>query len=148
MSLPPLLHLEKVEDYRRYYISNYCCEKIFTFDSIRVRFRSEQFAHAFYESSAKNGWKDGFSWERAKRINWIKETLENPKADSYQGRDKRNNSYDNNRRISVVYENFVVIIDITKKGAVTEPLMTTFVTAYPADQYAMEKIRKAPRWKR
>lgn len=148
MSNPAFICYTTPAEYKQHYERYYCREKIFTFDNIRVRFRSEQFAHAFYESSAKNGWKDSFSWERAKRINWIKATLENPKADSYQGRDKRNNSYDNNRRISVVYENFVVIIDITKKGAAKEPIMATFVTAYLADQYAMEKIRKAPRWKR
>lgn len=147
MSLPPLVCYEKTEDYKRYYISQYCREKIFTFDGIRVFFRQERFAHAFYEATARDGKKDVFSRERAERIDWIKSTLENPKADMYQGWDKRKYTYDESRRISVVYEDFVVIMDITKRGLDKSPLESKFITAYPADRFAMKKIRTAPRWK-
>lgn len=146
MSKPAFVHYDTPAEYKQYYIKHYCREKIFTFDGVRVKFEQSQFAHAFYEASKKDGKKDNFSLERARRIDWIKATLENPKADIYQGRDKRTNLYNNNRRISVVYENFVVIIDITKKGAAKNPISAKFVTAYPADQYAIAKIRNSPRW--
>jgi hypothetical protein len=148
VSKPPFVIYETFAEYKLHYERQYCRSKIFTFDNIWVRFRSAQFAHAFYESSAKDGFKDCFAWERAKRMDWIKETLINPNADLYQGRDKRNNSYNQDRRISVVYEGFVVIIDITKKGVQKDPVGATFVTAYPADDYAIKKIKSAPKWKR
>ena len=102
-------------EYKQHYDKHYCREKIFTFDSIRVHFRQSKFGHVFYESSARDGKKDTFSQSRAERIGWIRATLEHPKAELYQGWNKDDKVYDNSRRVSVVYDDFV-LLDSYGKG--------------------------------
>lgn len=143
MSLPPLVIYEAIEEYRRHFESMYCRNKIFTFDQIRVFFRKQKFGHVFYESKNRDGKKDVFSLERAQRINWIKFTLEHPEALLFQGWDNKLRNHTPNRRVSVVYEPFVVVIEITPKK-ITE-LTADFVTAYVAEN-SIEKIKNSPKW--
>lgn len=143
MPLPPLLQLQTEREYREYFINEYCRSIVKTFDGIRVYFNQNNFRHAFYESSQHDGRKDQFSWVRAHRMDWIKSTLENPNAELYQGWNKKNSTYEPNRRVCVVYENFVVVIQLALKNH--GQLKGKFTTCYQADN-SIEKIRRSPLW--
>jgi len=143
MALPPLLVCTTEEEYRVHYEQTYCRGGIVTFDNIRVYFKKEKFLHAFYESSKRDRVKDRFSSERASRMNWIADTLCSPDATLYMGWDKSKGRYDAANRVSVIYEDFVVIIRLSLINA--ENLKGDFVTCYQADN-SIEKIRKSPKW--
>lgn len=144
MPAPPLLELDSVKEYRDYYERQYCRGTIITADGIRVYFRPQKFGHAFYENSQRRkGPKDEFSFVRAQRMSWIRLTLEHPDAQLYMGWNKDARNFEEDRRLSVVYEDFVVIIELSIdfKGS----LKANFVTCYQADQ-SMAKIRQSPPW--
>ncbi len=145
MALPPLLVLASWEDYREHYINNYCRSVISTHDGIRVYFSPDRFGHAFRESSNRDGIKDSFSEERMQRMDWIKATLENEKSNHYCGWDNFNKVHDLKRRVSVVYESFVVILEL--RIAQDGSIRGKFVTCYQADN-SINKITKAPLWDR
>ena len=144
MSKPALVCYATPAEYKSHYEKHYCRGKIITFDNIRVYFTPAKFGHVFYESSARNGKKDFFSKIRAERINWIKATLENPHAELYQGWNKKQKVVEPNRRVSLVYEDFVVVIE-TKRDANGRITKAEFVTAYVADN-SINEIRKSPKW--
>ena len=146
MPLPELLLLDSSVDYRRHYQQHYCRGEIITFDGIRVYFKPQKFDHAFYKNSQnRRGPKDEFCTVRAQRMDWIKLTLEHPEADLFEGWNSKNGTYDGTRRVSVVYGDFVVIIEmsLSKKGV----LKANFVTCYEADN-SIGKIRQSPQWDR
>lgn len=145
MLRPPLVAYSTEAEYRHHYERVYCHGKITTFDGIRVYFSPSSFEHAFFESSNRDGRKDVFSTVRAQRIDWIKATLENPQAAVYKGWNKRTRRYDDTRRVSVVYENFVVIIALSLKR--DGSLKGNFITCYQADN-SINKIRQSPKWAR
>ena len=149
MERPPLLILESPKEYRQYYEKHYCRGEIYTFDNIRVFFSSTKFGHAFYENSAgRKGAKDSFSDRRAQRMSWVAPTLENPDAELFVGWNKDQRCYQNDRRVSVVYEDFVVIIQVSLDKRVENKLKANFVTCYTAEKRSMGKIRKSPLWDR
>jgi len=143
VALPPLIKYDSEHEYKEHFEREYCRSAIYTFDGIRVYFKAFKFGHAFYESSQRNGVKDTFSEERSQRIDWIKATLGNAHADLYQGYIKQDKSYTPERRVQVVYENFVVVIAFsqTKSGK----LKGNFITCYQADN-SIQSIRTSPRW--
>lgn len=143
MALPSLIHYNSIPEYRQHYETVYCRGNIQTFDGIRVYFSPGKFGHAFYESTGRDGRKDVFSPARAQRIDWIKATLENPDADQFQGWDYKLSQYDLARRVSVVYQNFVVIVALrpTRK----DTLKGNFITCFQADN-SIHRIRSSPRW--
>ena len=144
MSLPPLLEYDSVREYKKHYERVYQRGDIRTFDGIRVYFRPQKFGHAFYENSQRRkGPKDEFSPDRAQRMDWIKATLENPDAKLYQGWNKDTKCYDEDRRVSVVYEDFVVVVELSfnQKGE----LKGNFVTCYVADR-SIGQIKGSPEW--
>ena len=144
MSQPPFLILNTPREYKEYYESNYQRETIFTFDGVRIFFKPEKFGHAFYENSQhKAGAKDAFSPERAKRMSWIKLTLEHPQADLFKGWNKATKQYDDDRRVSVVFGDFVVVIQLSLKS--DGGLKGNFITCYVADN-SINKIRNSPKW--
>lgn len=145
MSSPAFIQYSTPAEYKQHYEKHYCREKIFTFDNIRVFFRQSKFGHVFYESSSRDGKKDKFSQNRAERIGWIRPTLEHPKAELYQGWSKDGKVYDSSRRVSVVYEDFVVVIWMNKTDSNGKPVAADFVTAYVADN-SIDKIRSSPKW--
>lgn len=145
MSRPPLVIYSTETEYRRHYERVYCDGEVTTFDGIRVYFSPSSFDHAFFESSNRDGRKDVFSTIRAQRIDWIKATLENPQAEVYEGWNKGSRSYDNTRRVSVVYENFVVIIALSLKR--NGSLKGNFITCFQANN-SINKIRQSPKWSR
>lgn len=146
MSLPPLVKYESVSEYKRHYQRQYQRNRIVTFDGIRIYFQPQRFNHAFYENSNKQkGAKDRFSFERAERIDWIKETLNNPSAKLFQGWNQYNKTYEPARRVSVVYDDFVVIVEFRLN--LQSQLKGEFVTCYVADK-SIDKIKSSPLWSR
>ena len=143
MCLPPRVVYATIEEYRQHFERVYCHRPITTFDGIPVQFRKSDFEHCMYESSKRDSNKDRFSAERSQRVDWIRETLTNPKAELYQGWDKRKKKRDPGSRVAVVYEEFVVVIRIYSDG--TGGTRGRFVTAYLADN-SIRKIRAMPRW--
>jgi hypothetical protein len=144
MSLPPLLSYGTVDEYKRHYASSYQRREVYTFDGIRVYFGPQKFGHAFYENAErKRGAKDVFSEERAQRMDWISATLGHPNADIYMGWNKHEKQYDEARRVSVVYGDFVVVIELSLNGK--GELKANFVTCYVADS-SIDLIRKSPNW--
>ncbi|WP_339865062.1 hypothetical protein [Paremcibacter congregatus] len=143
MSAPALVHYTKVADYRSHFERCYCRKEVNTHDEIRVFFHPRDFNHAFFESSNRDGTKDQFSQVRAERIDWIKATLANPAADRYQGWNARKKIYEPVRRVDVVYEDFVVVIAISKDR--NGRLKGNFITCYQADN-SIGKIRQSPVW--
>lgn len=142
-SLPPLLYLNSIEEYKEYFYLHYCKEPVITFDGYQVRFRKERFTHDFYESSRKTGEKTFFSKKRSHRMNWIKITLQNPNSDLRYGWDKKNNKIDQKRRVAIIYHNYIVVINILDK----EKKQAEFVTAFVADSISTyNKLLSMPKW--
>ena len=143
MSHPPLVCYESNAQYKAHFERHYCRVIIKTHDGIRIYFSSDQFSHAFYESSKRDGGKNVFSIIRAQRIDWIRSTLEHPDAKLFQGWNKIKKCYELNRRAAVKHENFIVIISIKRKP--NDTLSGKFITCYQADN-SIEKINKSPLW--
>ncbi len=140
---PPKVYYPSELQYREHFYRTYCCGPIYTHDGIPVHFRKRDFTHCMYESTRRDGTKDLFSNERSERIDWIKATLESPTASLYQGWDKDRKSYDNSRRVAVVYEEFVVVIVVRKDA--NGNYTADFHTAFLADN-SIGKIRASPKW--
>jgi len=140
MALPPLLHYPNESDYREHYKRHYCRGHIVSFDGIRIYFQQQRFEHAFYEGYGKGR----FAPARAQRLDWVKTTLEHPDADLYQGWDKKRSVYVPERRVSVVYEDFVVVVELGTSNT-SGVLKGKFITCYQADN-SISKIRHSPLW--
>ena len=139
MPYPPLIHYETEAQYRSHFERVYCLKEIVTFDGIAVRFKKNDFEHAFYESSSTKD--DTFSHGRAQRIDWIKAALEDPKSERYLGWDNKRKRYDRRRRVALVMGNYVVVIGINSKGK------GRFITAFVADSSrTVHMIRQNPAW--
>jgi len=143
MNLPSLVYYHTVSQYRKHYESLYCSKPILTFDKIPVWFKKSSFRHAFFESSHRDDKKDKFSPVRSQRIDWIKATLQNSGAMLYCGWDKAKRRYDPRWRVSVVYDDYVVVIQLRLKQ--DGSLKAEFRTAYVADN-SIAKIRNSPKW--
>lgn len=107
-----------------------------------MKFYEDQFEHAFFESiNHQKRDKSMFSIERAERIDWIKQVLENEKSELYIGWDRDKKRYNEQRRVSIISpENYVVVINMIKEDK------AKFITAYPASYTTAKNIRKAPKW--
>jgi len=141
--MPPLLTLADEAAYRQHFIQTYCRGVITTHDGMRVYFRNQDFGHAFFESSGRRGENDVFSPVRAQRMGWIAAALADPNADCFQGWNKRRKCYDPIRRVTVVIDDFVVVIGISRKR--DGNLKANFITCYQADN-SIGKIRQSPLW--
>ncbi|TVQ53254.1 MAG: hypothetical protein EA377_08480 [Phycisphaerales bacterium] len=142
MSVPPFVQYETTDEYRAHYERMYCQSPVPTFDGYQVRFRKDRFEHCFYESTRRNKVKDQFSWQRAKRIDWIKAALQDPDAELYVGWDNKRKRHDHTHRVTVIVEDYVVVIRLSKR------MTAQFVTAYVADsQRTIDRIRSSPRWR-
>ena len=143
MTYPPLLILTSSDEYRRYFEEHYCNQKIHTFDKIRVLFPKSAFDHAFYQSSnRKEQKKDIFSQNRAQRMPWIKVALADASAELYFGWDNKRKCVVTDRRVAIIVRDYVVIIK--KKDA----YRSFFISAFIADQQALNKIRLNPKWQK
>lgn len=135
--------LNSPDEYRKYFEEHYCNQAIYTFDKIRVLFPKGAFGHAFYKSSSRREKKkDVFSDERAQRMPWIKVALTDASAELYCGWDNKRKCIVTNRRIVIVVRDYAVIIQ-TKSGD-----RAFFISAFIADQQALNKIRLNPKWQK
>ena len=126
----------------------YIIRPIETFDNIQVFFRENNFEHAFYESrNRRKKDKSKFSYKRANRIYWIKWVLENPNAELYKGYNHKSKTYEDNRRLALCVDNYVVVIEFRENRNKAK-----FITAYVADginghgQKAIDLIKGGERW--
>jgi len=138
LAYPPLVYYATEQEYRAHFERVYCAGEITTFDGINVRFRKRMFGHCFYESLQQKD--DTFSPQRAQRINWIKEALEDPNAELRLGWDNKKKQPANDRRVAIVVDSYVVIIRIYS-GTRAE-----FVTAFVAGRRTITQIRTNPMW--
>ena len=139
MPHPSLVVYNNESDYRSHYERVYCKGPIVTFDRIPVRFFKRDFDHAFFETVVNKD--DTFSNLRAQRVDWIKEALVDPNSDRYVGWDGKNKRYDNNRRVTLVETDYVVIFAILKNGS------GRFITAYVANSgRTLQMIKQGPKW--
>ncbi|MCK4655081.1 MAG: hypothetical protein KAU01_11625 [Candidatus Cloacimonetes bacterium] len=139
--MKPLVKYKTIQAYRNHFEKVYCKGNIRTFDKIPVYFCKSDFKHCFYET--KKSKDDTFSFKRAKRIDWIKETLEDQSADLRCGWLKKKNKIDCKRRVAIVNNNYVVIILIGKKK--DGSFKANFITAFVADK-SIKKILQMPKW--
>lgn len=141
--MPPLLTLANAPAYRQHFVQTYCRSVITTHDGMRVYFQHQDFDHAFFESSGRRGQNDVFSPVRAERMDWIAVALIDPNAVCYQGWNKRRKVYDPTRRVTVVIDDFVIVIGISQRRGGS--LKANFITCFRADN-SIGKIRQSPRW--
>jgi hypothetical protein len=140
----PLLKLPDQASYRAHYERTLCRGGIVTHDGIPVFFRKEEFDHAFFESSGRQGENDIFSLERAMRMDWIAPALADPAARRLQGWVKREQRHDPARRVTLFVDDFLVVIAFRLRRDAR--LKATFVTCYPADAKTRSKLARAPLW--
>ncbi|MCP5003133.1 MAG: hypothetical protein GY941_04150 [Planctomycetes bacterium] len=147
MPYPLLVQYGTEAEYRRHFEHVYCSGPIKTFDGIKVRFRKNMFDHCFFESSRRDTNKDTFSIKRAERIDWIKESLQDPKSERYAGWDRKKKRHNKKRRVTIVMGNYVAIIQLTGSDK------ADFITAYLADTRGnkgrpatIDLIRSGPKW--
>lgn len=139
---PALVHYRTESEYRRHYEQHYCQAVIVTFDRLRVFFPKQQFDDAFFESANRTARdKSVFSYVRAERIDWIRAALEDPAAELYQGWDRDKKRVARSRRVTIVFGDYVVVLQVTSGGA-----SATFITAYAAGIETLRKIRSNPKW--
>lgn len=141
--MPPLLTLADEAAYRQHYVRTLCSAAITTHDGIRVYFSASKFSHAFFESSDRRGADDIFSTERAERMDWIAAALADPNAACFEGWDWRSQSHSPKRRVTVVVQDFVIVLALSSKRDGT--LKANFITCIKADN-SIGKIRQSPRW--
>lgn len=142
MAYPPLVQYATQQEYRSHFERVYCRGPVCCFDGITVRFRKGDFDHCFFESSRRDGVKDQFYSLRAQRIDWIKAALQDGQADLFIGWDRKRRRYDRDRRVTLVMDNYVVVIRLLRATK------ARFVTAFVADsQRTLEHIQNGPRWK-
>ncbi|GAB6179936.1 hypothetical protein JCM14036_12550 [Desulfotomaculum defluvii] len=139
----PLIELANEEEYRQYYKEKYCREGVFTHDGLLVRFRPDQFGHAFFVSQDRRiSDKSIFSKDRALRIGWIKKALADPSLIMYAGWDSKKKRYDHTRRVCLVTpDSYVIVLRLASDK------VAIFVTAYIIDDPVVEdKIKSGPLW--
>ena len=148
MGSPPFVEYENEAAYRAHFRRVYCQRPIWTFDDIEVRFRVRQFDHCFFESSRRDGVKDVFSRDRARRIDWIRASLQDPEAELYEGWDSYRKRPDPSRRVALVLGEYAVIIAM--KGDLKADFVTAFVAqpAPPGQLSTVQKIRRGRIWKK
>lgn len=137
-------HLMKEAELRQLWSETYCdsAKPIVTFDGITVQFFSSMFDHAFYESANRQAKdKSVLSLNRCEKMLWIKDTLEDNTAVLKKGWDSKTKSYDGSRRVTLIKDNYVVVIIVfgDKKAR--------FLTAYQIDNDEnLAKLHASPDW--
>lgn len=136
-------HMSETE-LRALWASVYCdpSKPIFTFNSIRVRFHVEMFDHAFYESyNRRERDKSILSLNRCQKMLWIKDTLEDPSACLKQGWDRDKKKYVKERRVALVKNNYIVIIQLVRNRE------ARFISAYEINEPEnLNRILASPDW--
>jgi len=139
---PQLVHYQTEVEYRNHYEDKYCRSSIYTFDGFRIFFPKQQFDDAFFESANRlKRDKSVFSRRRAERMDWIGAALQDSTAELYAGWDRDKKMVNYNRRVTLVYGDYVVILNLNLKKS-----SAIFITAYIADAGTITKIRGGPKW--
>lgn len=152
----PLLRLKApndralIEAYRQVFLETYVRTKdgmaieICDWQENIVFFRPGIFDHAFSESTdyrfGSGGHDVPFSKKRARRVLWIKEVLTASKGTIERRQQYRRVSrdrYKKRRVLLVAEERYVVVLDELKERRTLE-----FISAFPADESYLEKMRK------
>jgi len=132
------------DELRQLWHETYCdkSQPIYTFDNVLVKFYDDMFDHAFFESEdRKKGDKSIFSLNRCEKMLWIKDALQDPDAIIKQGWNKSEKTYSDNRRVTLVKGNYMVIIRFIKVN------IAKFVTAYQNDNdNNLQKVLDSPDW--
>lgn len=129
-----------LDELKNLWEEEYCRKVIYTHDSIRVKFYPDMFEHVFYESNNRKAKdKSILSYMRLEKMLWIKDVLMDETALMFQGWNKDKKIYENNRRVSIVKDDYVVVIWIKNRNE------AKFITAYEADN-SKEKIMNSPIW--
>jgi len=108
-----------------------------------ILYERYSFNHAFFKSSSRReNKKDIFAEERAQRMPWIKVALADDIAELYCGWDNKRKCVVKNRRVCIVVRDYVVIIQMRDKNK------AFFISAFIADQQALNKIRLNEKWQK
>lgn len=133
-------HLMEERELREIWRVEYCEQIIKTFDDIEVQFFDSMFDHCFYESANRRKKdKSILSLNRLEKIYWIKDALIDQEAILKIGWDSTSKSYTKSRRVTIVKNNYVVVILLfsDKKAR--------FITAYEVnEQENLAKILGSP----
>lgn len=74
-------------------------------------------------------------------MDWIGAALQDSTAELYAGWDRDKKMVNYNRRVTLVYGDYVVILNLNLKKS-----SAIFITAYIADAGTITKIRGGPKW--
>lgn len=131
------------DELRTLWSDTYCSIPVRTFDGITVKFYSEMFDHAFFESfKRKEKDKSILSLNRCEKMLWIKDALEDATTIRKQGWINKTKTYDENRRVTLVKDNYIVIIQLYSKEK------ARFISAYEInDEENLKLIKDGPDWK-
>lgn len=133
------------QDFRILWKNIYCdsTKPIHTFDGILVKFYENMFDHCFKESYnhiAKD--KSILSLNRLEKMLWIKDTLEDTASLLKQGWNKDKKAYVPDRRVTLVKDNYIVIISVNRTRT-----QARFITAYEIqNDEKIAQIKAAPNW--
>ena len=133
-------------EYRAHFVTNFTRAPL-TFQTSQghapIYFAADQFDHAFFESTNRDGAKDAFSPARAERMDDIAVVLADRNVPRHAGCDARSRSHSHTCCVSIALDDFVVIVrlGLTRTGY----LKGNFVTCYVADN-SIGKILAAPEW--
>ena len=132
------------EELRQLWKETYCdpTNPIFTFDDVQVKFYEDMFDHAFYESDDwKKKDKSILSHNRLEKMFWIKEALEDKDTIRKKGWSRETKSYSDNRRVTLVKGDYMVVIRFTKQNE------AKFVTAYQnLNDDNLQLVLESPEW--
>ncbi len=76
------------------------------------------------------------------RMDWIKIALTDPLSDLRYGWDNKHKCIDTQRRVAIVYQDYVVIITIIDRLQ----KKAEFLTAFPIDALTKKKILMSKKW--
>ncbi|MEM0541832.1 hypothetical protein WFZ85_04345 [Flavobacterium sp. j3] len=129
-------------DLRQLWNDEYCKVDVYTHDGILVQFYQDMFDHCFYESYDRGARdKSILSLNRLEKILWIKEALLDKTAVLKKGWDRKTKTYTDDRRLTIVKDNYIVVILIFKNNK------ARFVTAYEVnDDDNLDLILGSPNW--
>lgn len=141
MPYPTLLNLNTPADYCTHFRHLYCRSGNVTHDNFTIAFRADIVDHCLYESSKRDKIKDRFSVPRANRLEWIQDALIDPQWPMHFGWDKVKRRIDYSRRVTIVGDEFVVVLRLAQRVA-----RGGFVTCFVADRRTVQSIRSGPVW--
>ncbi len=136
-----LIEFSTVQEYKNYFMNEYCVSGVVTHQDIQVNFYPDTFEHAFYKSrNRKRADKSIFDHERARRIGWIKDVLIDATIPIYVGWDSKRKRYDSSNKVSLITtDGYVVVIRLINDTR------AKFVTAYLIDNGdVLDKICSSP----